>query len=86
MQIRVLLFASCRDIVGSNDLDLTVPEGITVGELKQEIIAAFPDMAGITPSLSTAVNMEYARDEQVLSTKDEVALIPPVSGGGSTII
>jgi molybdopterin synthase sulfur carrier subunit len=84
MQIRVLLFASCRDIVGSNELDLTVPEGITVGELKQEIIAAFPDMAGITPSLSTAVNMEYAEDEEVLTTKDEVALIPPVSGGGPT--
>ncbi len=69
--------------MGSGEIDLTVHEGTTVGELKHKIVAAFPEMAGITPSLSTAVNMEYASDEEVLSSKDEVALIPPVSGGGS---
>ena len=69
--------------MGSGEIDLTVREGTTVGELKQEIVAAYPQMAGITPSLSTAVNMEYAGDDEILSSKDEVALIPPVSGGGS---
>jgi molybdopterin converting factor subunit 1 len=82
MQIRVLFFASCRDLVGSGELELTVRKGITVGEFKEQIVKTFPQMAGITPSLSTAVNMEYARDEEILNSKDEVALIPPVSGGG----
>lgn len=81
MQIRVLFFASCKDIAGSAQVDLSVREGITVGELKHEIVATYPDLAGIAPSLSTAVNMEYAADHDVISNKDEVALIPPVSGG-----
>ena len=83
MQIKILLFASCRDIVGSGEIVLSVRDGITVGELKQELVVAFPGMAGIAPSLSTAVNMDYAKDDEILSSRDEVALIPPVSGGVS---
>tara|TARA_B100000686_G_scaffold61229_1_gene65826 strand:+ start:168 stop:449 length:282 start_codon:yes stop_codon:yes gene_type:complete len=81
MTIRVLFFASCREIAGSSQVDLSVREGITVGELKNEIVATYPDLAGIAPSLSTAVNMEYASDDDIISSNDEVALIPPVSGG-----
>lgn len=81
MQIKILLFASCRDAVGSGQIELDLPEGTTVGELKEELIAAFPKLAGIAGSLSTAVNMEYASDDAVLADEDEVALIPPVSGG-----
>ena len=81
MQIKILFFASCRDAIGSSQIELDVGEGTTVGELKDELIATFPDLAGIAGSLSTAVNMEYAGDEVILSGEDEVALIPPVSGG-----
>lgn len=81
MQIKILLFASCRDLVGAKHVELSVRDGTTVGELKQQIVKDYPRMRGITPSLSTAINMEYVGDDAVLKSSDEVALIPPVSGG-----
>ena len=81
MLIKILLFASCRELIGAKHLELSVRDGLTVGQLKQQIVRDYPQMRGITPSLSTAINMEYVGDDAVLNSSDEVALIPPVSGG-----
>ena len=81
MEIRVLFFASCRDIVGHKEAEREIAEGTTVGDLMGDLQDQYPDLAGLRRALSIAVNTEYADDSTVLQAGDEVALIPPVSGG-----
>lgn len=81
MIVKVLFFASCRDIAGCREKDWEMPGGATVGDLKGRLVAAFPGLARLRGSLAVAVNTEYSDDSTVLSEGDEVALIPPVSGG-----
>ena len=81
MKVKVLFFASCRDVAGCRETDWEMPEGATVGDLKGRVVAAFAGLARLRHSLAVAVNTEYSDDSTVLSDGDEVALIPPVSGG-----
>ncbi|WP_205195143.1 molybdopterin converting factor subunit 1 [Chitinophaga sp. Cy-1792] len=75
----LLLFGVTKDITGVSQMEL--PSGIhSVGELKQRLLQEYPGMARLN-SLMIAVNKEYAADTQVISPADEIAVIPPVSGG-----
>ncbi len=77
--MKVLLFGIVKDIVAAPVI--TVAEDIaTVGDLKQWLFRQYPGMQNLR-SLMIAVNSAYAGNEQVLSPGDEVAVIPPVSGG-----
>jgi molybdopterin synthase sulfur carrier subunit len=79
----ILLFGITKDIVGSSALSLphsnTRKIG-TVGQLKNYLSKSYPKLNSLT-SLAVAVNNNYASDETVITTTDEIALIPPVSGG-----
>jgi len=81
MKIKVLFFASARDIAGAKEMEWEEPEGVTVGQFKKSLVDRFPRMNGLARVLSLAVNTEYADDCTVLQAGDEVAIIPPVSGG-----
>ena len=81
MKIKVLFFASCRDAVGDKSCDWEIAEGYRVADLQRELVAAYPQLAAVQQVLSIAVNDEYAGKHTVLKAGDEVALIPPVSGG-----
>ena len=81
MKITVLFFASCRDAVGHRSCDWEIEEGYRVEDLQRELVAAYPQLAAVQQVLSIAVNAEYAGKHTVLKAGDEVALIPPVSGG-----
>ena len=81
MKIKVLFFASCRDAVGRRSCDWEIAEGCRVADLQRELVAAYPQLAAVQQVLSIAVNAEYAGSHTVLKAGDEVALIPPVSGG-----
>ena len=81
MKIKVLFFASCRDAVGRRSCDWEIAEGCRVADLQRELVAAYPQLAGMQQVLSIAVNAEYAGRHTALKAGDEVALIPPVSGG-----
>ncbi|MDG1261339.1 MAG: molybdopterin converting factor subunit 1 [Flavobacteriales bacterium] len=80
MKIHLLAFGLAKDIVGQQRSELEVAEGITTDELQAQLIAEYPEM-GNTLSIRLAVNEEYVLDAVVLNDGDEVALIPPVSGG-----
>ena len=82
MKISVLFFASIREIAGCKEMEWDIPEGACVGEFRRDLVDRFPGMAALEKVLSVAVNAEYADDEIVLMPDAEVALIPPVSGGG----
>lgn len=77
----MLVFAGVREAVGQREIELELAEGATVADLRHELVQLYPQLAGIAPSLSVAVNQEYCADETQLAAGDEVAIIPPVSGG-----
>ena len=75
------MFARLCDIVGTNEIEREVPIGTTVRMLWDNLIADFAGLEAYGESLSSAVNAEYARMDVVLNDGDEVAFLPPVSGG-----
>lgn len=81
MQVRVLFFGTLRDLLGKNSELLEVPEGGCV----RDVIAGYelqnPKLKQWIPSIALAVNQQYASPETRLKANDEVALLPPVSGG-----
>ncbi|HJV44905.1 MAG TPA: molybdopterin converting factor subunit 1 [Bacillota bacterium] len=80
--IRVLLFAGMRELVGKDHILLPVEMGkATVQEIKQWIGDQFPQTKDILMKSMCAVNQNYAREDQVVTDQDEIAFIPPVSGG-----
>jgi MoaE-MoaD fusion protein len=83
MEVEVRLFAVLRERAGSDSLAVELPEGATVGEALEAIGAqhGLRDLIASMPVVM-AVNREYAAAGDSLSAGDELALIPPVSGGG----
>ncbi len=81
MQVEVLLFAVLRERVGLASLEWTVEPGTRVGQLWRAIVAQYPALEPYAASTSFAVNREYVDAEHVVLERDEVAFIPPVSGG-----
>lgn len=75
------LFASFREIVGSKEEDLTLPEGTTVQQLLERYISRFPQMAKFREHIILSVNKDYGAPTRVLKEGDEVSFLPPVSGG-----
>jgi sulfur-carrier protein len=76
---RIKAFGITKDIIGGKETVVEV-EGRTVAELRQHLTSAYPQLAGLR-SLFIAVNHHYAADTVQLNETDEIALIPPVSGG-----
>jgi molybdopterin converting factor subunit 1 len=81
MRVTVRLFARLRDITGTQEMLREVEPGATVGTLWQQLAAEFPAIASYEKSISTAVNADYAKMNQAVADGDEVAFLPPVSGG-----
>ncbi len=85
MRITVRLFAGYRERAGTSEVEFEVPAGATVGRLAADVDRRFPGMTESPGSLVVAVNREYRDHRYELSDGDEVALIPPVSGGEDLI-
>ena len=81
MRVTVKLFARLRDIVGAAEIGRDVAPGSTVRALWDQLAAEFPGIEAYQRSMSAAVNADYARMDQALADGDEVAFLPPVSGG-----
>lgn len=81
MQVTVRYFAAHRDITGRAEQQIELGAGATVGGLWEELLARYPRLAGFSGRLLYAVNQEFSTLETPLSDGDEVAFIPPVSGG-----
>ena len=81
MRVTVKLFARLRDIAGAGELTRELADGATVRTLWQALAAQHPEFAAYERSISCAVNADYARMSDALADGDEVAFLPPVSGG-----
>lgn len=78
--MNILLFGITRDIIGKASLQLSDATSKTVGELKTFLKVTYPELGKLS-SLAVAVNSNYAEDDMEIAPSDEIALIPPVSGG-----
>ena len=81
MFVTVRLFARLREIAGAPDLRLELTEGATVRDAWDTLVQSHRELAAFTSSVSSAVNEEYSRMAATLRDGDEVAFLPPVSGG-----
>lgn len=80
MRVRIRLFASLRERAGASELTLELPDGARVGDALGELRWLTGDLHAVL-----AVNREYASESTPLHAEDELALIPPVSGGAATV-
>ena len=80
MKVNVLAFGIAKDIFGGSSVDVELPEHGTTGILKDFLERRYPRLKHLV-SYMVAVNNEYAEDEGILTERDEIAIIPPVSGG-----
>ena len=81
MIVTVRLFARAKDIVAADSIRIELPAGATVGELRRELAASHPALAVLLIHSALAVDDEFAGDQQRLTEHDDIALLPPVSGG-----
>ena len=83
IMIRVLFFGAARDAVDANTIEISLDAPATVSSAFQNLVAKFSELGRFGRSLLFAVNQEYATADTPLQENDELALFPPVSGGGS---
>ena len=81
MRVRVLLFARARDLAGRDAVEVEVPAGAAVADLRERIAQEVPALASFVRRCAVAVGGEYAVDTDPVPDGAEAALIPPVSGG-----
>lgn len=81
MLVRVLFFGGLREALGTKESVEELPDGATLGRLRESLAARIAAMRALEGRLRIAVNQEFAEDGAVLKDGDEVALLPPVSGG-----
>jgi molybdopterin converting factor subunit 1 len=77
----VLLFAAARDLAGADAVAVELPSRATVADLRAELTRRFPALAGLLAKSALAVNHDFAEEDRILKPADEIAVIPPVSGG-----
>ena len=81
LKVRVKLFASYKEKAGTSDIEMCLSEEATVSDAASELLRLYPSISGDTSRLMIAVNEEYQEHDYLLAENDEVAFIPPVSGG-----
>jgi molybdopterin converting factor subunit 1 len=81
MIVRVRLFARARDLAGEDALEIDLPSGGSVADLRARLGETCPALKPLLTRAAVAVNEEFAGDEVIVLPSAEVALLPPVSGG-----
>jgi MoaE-MoaD fusion protein len=81
MKVRILAFASAGDALGATELEMELPEGSRVADLRDRLDSGHPALTPLWPRLAVAVDGRIAGPDALLSDGVEVALLPPVSGG-----
>ena len=79
-EVDLLCFGFAREVLGIRQMKYPIAPGETIAHLKSRLIEDYPTLSELA-SVKFAVNGEYAGEEKTLGTGDEVAIIPPVSGG-----
>ena len=83
MRVRVQLFARLREIAGTSEWAGDLPDGASVADVWRALEASHPGIAALRPTVSCAVNAEFASMRATVRDGDEIAFLPPVSGGAN---
>jgi MoaE-MoaD fusion protein len=83
MRVQVLFFGILKDLVGNASESLEMPDGATVADVLTHYEARIPRIRELLPTVALSVNQHYSGPGALLGDNDEVALLPPVSGGAS---
>jgi molybdopterin converting factor subunit 1 len=81
VKVRLRFFAALREIIGCEEMEKEVAEGTTAGRLLDEIATEYPKLGPYTKVVQVAINQEFAERRSPIKSDDEVAFLPPVSGG-----
>ncbi|MET3036849.1 MoaD/ThiS family protein [Chryseobacterium sp. NRRL B-14859] len=80
MKLKILAFGITKDIFGASEKEIEIKDAITVQRLKNRLEEEFPELKKLK-SYFIAVDEEYAEEDQLVTDTNEIAIIPPVSGG-----
>lgn len=83
LRVHVRFFASLKELTGLSAFDLDLAPGSTVHDLWEACVSRWPTLASRRATTVVSVNLEFSRTDVVLNNGDEVALLPPVSGGSN---
>jgi molybdopterin synthase catalytic subunit len=86
VHVKLLFFASLKDIVGKRELEIDAPSGATISDLWGQLESRYPALSRYRSIVLTSLNEEYVDRSTVVSDGDELALFPPVSGGSDSLI
>ena len=81
MRVLVKFFASYRETLGKNEIKVELDRGSSVSDLLDVLRRDYPELGKLMETLVVSINLEYATYDTILKEGDEVALLPPVSGG-----
>ena len=81
MTVTIHLFAHARELIGADRVTVDVPSGSTVAALRAALATSFPTLSSLLASSAVAVNHDFADATHLIREDDEIAVIPPVSGG-----
>ena len=84
--LRVLFFGAARDAVGQSEVDVRIDSPANTARARAQLLTAYPALDRFGKSLLFAVNQEYANEDRELHDGDELAVLPPVSGGSAGIL
>ena len=84
MKVKLLFFANLKNIISKSKIDLTLPEGANVMQLREILLENFPPLKEVLPNVIISINQEFAFDEDLIPDGAEIAFFPPVSGGSDT--
>jgi molybdopterin converting factor subunit 1 len=80
-KIKVRLFAVLKEAVGKKEIIIAVPSGATLKMLKNKILQEYPALNSFSNKFILSVNLKVATDDTIITRGDEIAILPPVSGG-----
>ena len=84
MKVKLLFFANLKNIISKSRIDLTLPDGANVLQLREILLGSYPQLKEVLPNVIVSINQEFAFDEDLIPEGAEIAFFPPVSGGSDT--
>lgn len=81
MSVTVFFFGQAKQKTGKDSVTFSIDKNESIKTFKEKLLKQFPELAGLKNSLAFSINCEWAQDSDGLHSRDEVGVIPPISGG-----